>query len=236
MAVRRTRAVLALEPPDAVLLRSDVIQLVDDRVQLRNPGIGGAAIEPFLARAIERLIAEARQRERDQIVDLMRVDRDDRRFRDEPLGSARNRTGDPIAPEVAARIARRQRQTVTGGDGAVGLRSAETAEDQHVRHVDERQRRHASNDVSHQEREAVREIDHAFGRLRITGKALRQAERSRTCRNDFVVSRAESGSGSLDRSFRRRASGVSSRRRGRRRLSTGAADSTGGVTAPCVSR
>ena len=67
----------------------DVIQLVDDRVELRHPRLG-ARIETLFARPVERLIAEARQRERDHVLDPAPADRHDRRLGDEPLRAARD--------------------------------------------------------------------------------------------------------------------------------------------------
>ena len=49
-------------------VRIDVIELVHDRIELRHPS-GRAGIEVAFARARERLVAEARQHERDQVLD-----------------------------------------------------------------------------------------------------------------------------------------------------------------------
>ena len=68
VAVRGVGAVLALDAADSPLLRIDVIQLVDDRIEFRDPGVR-AGVEALLPRTVERLIAEAGQGERDQIVD-----------------------------------------------------------------------------------------------------------------------------------------------------------------------
>ncbi len=69
VAVRGVRAVLALDAPDAGEIGIDVIQLVHDGVELGDPRLG-ARIELLFARSIERLIAEARQRERDHVFDV----------------------------------------------------------------------------------------------------------------------------------------------------------------------
>src|SRR5262249_11391172 len=54
VAVRRRRAVRALDAANARQLRIDVIELVDDRVQLRQPGLRSqSAIELTFPRSIE---------------------------------------------------------------------------------------------------------------------------------------------------------------------------------------
>src|SRR6185369_8204516 len=91
-------------PADARQFGIDVIQLVDDGVELRHPRFG-AGIKTLLPRSIQRLIAEARQREREHVLDAARPDGDDRRFRDEPFRPASDAMGRSIAPEIITRLA-----------------------------------------------------------------------------------------------------------------------------------
>ena len=65
---RRDAAPAHRQLADALHRRVDVVELVDDRVELGHPG-RGAGIDVFLLRARQRLVAEARQAERDQVVD-----------------------------------------------------------------------------------------------------------------------------------------------------------------------
>src|SRR5262249_1302347 len=110
---------------------------VYDRVELCNPRVARAPVEPLLARSPERLIAESRQRERDEVFDLPRPDRDDRRFRDEPRRPPRNLSGHTIAPEVLARLRGWQGEAMTRGEAAFRVRPPRPGEHQHIRHVDE---------------------------------------------------------------------------------------------------
>ena len=59
----------------------------------------------FMDDALDTL-REPRQRERDQVFDLVRPDGDRRRLGDEPLGPPRDLAGVAVAPEVVARLAR----------------------------------------------------------------------------------------------------------------------------------
>ena len=122
VAVRRVGAVATLDPPDSGELRIDVIQLVNHRVELRNPWIR-ARIKTFLARSIERLIAEPRKRERDHVLDRPRTTRDRWRFGDEPFRSARDALRRAIAPEVITGFAGRKRQAMTGRESTLGVRA-----------------------------------------------------------------------------------------------------------------
>ncbi len=162
VAVRRVGAVALLDAADARLIRIDVIELVNHRVELRNPRIAGAPVEALLARARERLIAEPRQRKRDQVLDLARADRHDRRLGDEPLRTARDRarvrgrarSSSPVrsaAGSGSGRSRRRLRRWI----GRIARRRA-------VGDVDERQDRHARDDVLHQQRETFGVVDHAL--------------------------------------------------------------------------
>src|SRR6185295_6443090 len=119
----RVGAVLALDAADAGQFRLDVIELVNDGVELRNPRVG-ARVEALLPRTIERLIAEARQRERQHVLHVARADGDRRRLRDEPLRAPRQLVRRAIAPEVIARFAGWKREAVAGGEGAFGVGSS----------------------------------------------------------------------------------------------------------------
>ena len=115
------------ESADPGLGRVDVIELVDDGVELGNP-TRSIGIEIGFARSFERLIAEAREHERDQILDRRLTEPDDRRLGDEPLRAPRQLAGVAIAPEEVARFAFRQRQAVARRKRALGLRAPEARE------------------------------------------------------------------------------------------------------------
>src|ERR1051326_7840460 len=104
-------------------LRIDVIQLVDDRVELRDP-VRAAGIVNLLLRARQLLIAETRQRERDHVVDRLRPDGHLRRLGDEPLRAARQLPALAIAPEVIAGLARGKTDAVAGRIRALGVCAA----------------------------------------------------------------------------------------------------------------
>ena len=142
VAVRGIGPVLALDAPDARQLRIDVKELVHDRVELRDPRIG-ARIEPFFLRPIERLVAEPGQRERDHVLDVACADRDDRRFRDEPLRAASQHARGAVAPEVITGFAGGQAEAMTRCERAFRIRSSGSREDEHVGHVDVGERRDA---------------------------------------------------------------------------------------------
>ena len=156
------------------MLRIDVVKLVDHRVELRDPIVPLALIEPFLAGAVERLVAEARQRERDHVLDRTRSDRHAGRLRHEPLGSPRDTAAVAVAPEVVAGFARRQTQTVAGGEGAFGVRAPRSCKYQQVAHVDERERWHTRDDVAHQQREPFGVVDHGCAPVTTRSSALRE--------------------------------------------------------------
>ena len=169
VAVGGVGPVFLLDAPDAGELGIDVIELVHHRVDLRDPRIR-AGIELLLARTIERLVAEARQRERDHVLDVAGADGDRRRFRDEPLRAARQLARRSIAPEVIARFAGRQRQAMTRRERALRIRSTGPRKHQHVAHVDERERRHAGHHVLHQDGKAIGVIHHV---THVAGGAMR---------------------------------------------------------------
>ena len=107
------------------------------------------------------LIAEARNHERDQILDRRLAEADDRRLGDEPFGPTRQFAGRAIAPEEIAGLAFRQRQAVAGGKGAFGLGAPEPGEDEDFGKVDEGKARRSADDVLHQERNALGVVDHS---------------------------------------------------------------------------
>src|SRR5207237_10046378 len=84
-----------------------------DRIEVRDPG-RAARIVDLLARLRQLLIAEARQRERDHVVDRRRPDRHHRRLGDEPLRAPRELAAFPVAPEVIAGLARGKTDAVAG--------------------------------------------------------------------------------------------------------------------------
>ena len=137
----------------------DVIELVDDRVELGDPRLG-AAVELGFPGSFERLLAEARQHERDEVFDAGGADAHFRRLGDEPFGAAGQLAGRAVLPEVVAGLGFRQRQTVTGGKRPFGVGPSEAAEHQHLAHVDEAERGCTRHDVLHQERDALCVIDH----------------------------------------------------------------------------
>ena len=137
-----------------------MIELVNDGIELRDPRFG-AGIEVFLARLVERLIAESRQREREEVLQRARAERDDGRLGDEPFRAAGDALRRAVAPEVIARFARRKRQTVAGGKRAFRVRAARPREHKDIGDVDERQRGHFGHDVLHQQRKALGVVDHA---------------------------------------------------------------------------
>ena len=157
---RRAAAVGALDRADAGLGRIDVVELVNDRIELRQPRLADG-VQVGLARARQRLVAEPRQHERDQVLDRPAADADERRLRDEPRRAARQLSGVAILPEVVAGLALRQRQAMAGGESSLGVRSAEAPEDDHFAEIDERQPRRTRDDVLHQERNALGVVDHA---------------------------------------------------------------------------
>ena len=132
----RIAPVGAHEPADPRLGRIDVIELVDDGVELGNP-TGRAGIEIGLARSLERLVAEAREHERDQILDRGVAEPDDRRLGDEPFRASRQFAGVAIAPEEVAGFAFRQREAVARRKRALGLGAPEAREHEDFGKVDE---------------------------------------------------------------------------------------------------
>jgi hypothetical protein len=142
------------------MFRIDVIELVHDRVQLGHPGLG-VFVETPLARSLERLIAEPGQRKRHEVLHRPCADRHNRRLGDEPFRAAGDASARAVAPEVVSRLARRKAQGMAGGESAFGLRTAEPREHEHVRDINERQRRHARHDILHQHRQRFRVINHA---------------------------------------------------------------------------
>jgi len=140
-----------------------MVELVDDRIELRDPRLG-AGEKLGLPRASQRLVAEAGQRERDQIADRTRADLDSRGFRDEPLGTARDFARLPVSPEVIAGLACGKIQTVAGGEGPFGVRPAPPREHQHVIEVDEAERRHTGHDILHEQGNPVGVVNHAPAR------------------------------------------------------------------------
>jgi hypothetical protein len=133
---------------------------MDNRVELGQPARRLRRIEIGLARSIERLIAETREHERDQILDLGAADADVRRLGDEPLGSASQLAGIAVAPEVIARLALGERHAVARGERPIRVRATEPAENQDLLEVDEGQPRRAAANVVHQQRNALRVVDH----------------------------------------------------------------------------
>jgi hypothetical protein len=152
---------------NAAAVRVDVVQLVDDRVELRHPGLT-ARIEQLLARPGEHLIAESWQGERNQIADPRAVDVDERRLGDEPFRTMRDPAGASIAPEEMSRLARRQRQAVAGRERPLGAGSAEPPEHQHLVKVDKREGLDARDDVAHEPGDALGVVNHAFVRPTLT--------------------------------------------------------------------
>ena len=149
--------------PDLVGI--DVIELVDDGIELGHP-VGGTRIEIPLARPFERLIAEAREHERDQVLDRGIAELNDGRLGDEPLRSARQLAGQAIAPEEVAGLALWKRQAVAGRERAFSLGAAEAREDEDLRQVDERKTCGTPDDVLHQERDTLGVVDHPDTRCR----------------------------------------------------------------------
>ncbi len=113
---------------------------------------------PFVG-SCERLITEPWERKRDQIVDPLAVDRHHRGFDDEPLGSP-DHAAAAVSPPVVGWIAWRLIDGVAGGKRAVGRRTPFPGEDHNPAKVDERQRRHAGNDVAHQSGNPGGVVDH----------------------------------------------------------------------------
>ena len=159
VAVRRVRAVFALHAADAGPLRIDVVQLVDDRVELGDP-VRLSRIMRSLPRSRQRLVSEAGQREREQVIDVLGARLDGGRLGDEPLGAAREATGAAVAPEVISRFAGWQAHAVAGRERAFRVAATRPPEHQDLSHVDEGQRGHAGHHVLHQQRNALRVINH----------------------------------------------------------------------------
>lgn len=63
MTLRRVRGSCRIDAANGLPARIDVIELVNHRVQLGNPTVVGAAIEPLLAGSLQGLIEESRQGE-----------------------------------------------------------------------------------------------------------------------------------------------------------------------------
>src|SRR5262245_38228550 len=122
VAVGGVSPVTPLNAADPIQLGIDVIQLVDDGIQLRDPRIG-ARIQMFLAGSIERLIAEAWQRKRDQVLDWTIAEHDFRRLRHEPFGAPGNALRGSIAPEIISRLTRGQREAMARGERAFRRRT-----------------------------------------------------------------------------------------------------------------
>ncbi len=159
MGAVRIAAVGPHELPDAGCRRIDVVELVHDRVELCEPG-GRAGIERRLARPVERLVAEAREHEGNQVGDPGRADAHLGRLGHEPLGSPRELPGFAVAPEVIAGLALGQRQAVTGRERSLRVGPAESPEHQHFLHIDEGQPGCTADDIVHQERDALGVVDH----------------------------------------------------------------------------
>src|SRR5262249_44069992 len=96
--------ILALDPTNPLELRIDVIELMNDGIEFGDPRLG-ARVEALLPRSVERLITEARQRERDEVLHMSAADSDHRRLGDEPLRASGDAASRPVAPEVIARFA-----------------------------------------------------------------------------------------------------------------------------------
>ena len=164
--------------------RIDVIELVDDRIELGHPRLE-ARIRRLLLRPRDRLIAKARQTERNHVVDRRAAELDVRGLRDEPLRPPRHLTRAPILPEVIARLARRQADRVAGGIRPLRVRTAEAREHEHARHVDVSERGDPDNDVRHEPSEVIGVVDHPLrGHVR---------DGPRSARGDLTLGRGYSG-------------------------------------------
>src|SRR5262249_49782956 len=107
------------------------------------------------------LVAEARKRKGDQVVDRGALHIHRRRLRHEPLGPAREVARRAIAPEIVPGVAWRQTEAMTGGECAIGIRPPLPCKNEQAPRVDERQRRHAQDDVLHQRVEALGVVNHS---------------------------------------------------------------------------
>ena len=98
-----------------------MIELVEDRVQLRDP-TWLIRVKLRFPRTLEALVAIARKHERDEVLDGGRTDPDDGRLGDEPFRTPRQLAGAAIAPEkypgsLSGSV--RQWQVANGPSGSV---------------------------------------------------------------------------------------------------------------------
>ena len=93
-------------------------------------------------------------------LDLRAADAHFRRSGNEPLRAPRELARIAVAPEVIARLALGKREAMAGRKGSLAVRAAETPEDQDLFEINEREPRRTAANVIHQQRDALRVIDH----------------------------------------------------------------------------
>ena len=170
---------------DAARGRIDVIELVHDRVEFGDPR-REVVVELRFPRSLERLFAEARQHERDEVLDASGSEAHFRRFRHEPFGATRQLARHAVAPEILAGFRFRKGETVTRCEGPFSVRTAEPPEDEDFTQIDERKRGRTRDHVSHQKRNALCVIDHRHTPARgscHTPYERRRRTRYRACRS-----------------------------------------------------
>ena len=88
-----------------------------------------------------------------------------------PAKAPRQAAALAVAPEVIAGLALRKADAVAGRVRAFGVCSAATRENQHLAHVDERERRHSRHYIFHEQRYALGVVDQFGLVVRVTERA-----------------------------------------------------------------